>query len=325
MSFPRDAKIKDLKKLEQFKEVGDYIIYMPGIFGVLMGSMKINQVEKAGWNSESLIYGLERLEEVTAKGQCLYRVYTDGECKDDKNKKDVNVIFFPKTEDHGTKPVMVVCAGGGYMGVCTAVEGFPVAARFNELGYDVFLVTYRVSEKKIMPRPIDDLAASLRFIFTHKEQFGIGDEYVLCGFSAGANLISLFGTENLGYKTYGLPKPKAMIPVYTFVDNSLKGDSKVMKACLKTMYGKDPSAELLSQYNVCEHLGDYPPCYLVCGKNDSTVPPSNSELLEKCLKEQSIPVVLEEGEQAEHGFGEGRGTSVEGWYLRADAFISGLA
>jgi hypothetical protein len=58
---------------------------------------------------------------------------------------------------------LVVCAGGGYMGVCSAVEGYPVAARFNDLGYDVFLLTYRVSEKKIMPKPVDDLAAALKF------------------------------------------------------------------------------------------------------------------------------------------------------------------
>ena len=213
MSFPTDSKLKDLKKLPQFREVGKYIIYMPGFISLLMSQMRINNVESAGWNSESLIYGLQRLEQVTTKGDCLYRVYTDGECRDDKAKKDVNVIFFPKTEDHGKKPTIIICAGGGYMGVCSAVEGYPVAARFNDLGYNAFLVNYRVSQKKIMPRPIDDLAAAVRFILGRKSQFGLDDEYVLCGFSAGANLISLFGTDNLGYKKYGLPKPKAMIPV----------------------------------------------------------------------------------------------------------------
>ena len=325
MSFPLNSRIKDLKKLPAFRDVGDYIIYMPGIMSVLMGGMRINAVGRAGWNSESLIYGLQRLEEVTSTGRCLYRVYSDAECAGEKRKQDVNVIFFPKTKDCGKKPVMVICAGGGYMGVCTAVEGFPVAACFNDLGYDAFLVTYRVNEKKIMPKPLDDLAACLKFIFDNRGKFGTSEEYVLCGFSAGANLISLFGTENLGYSVYGLPKPKAMIPVYTFVDNNLCGDSPVMKACLKTMFGKKPSPQVRRAYNVCEHLGSYPPSYLVCGKNDSTVPPANSELLKRCLDKRGIPAVLEEGDNAEHGFGEGRGTSVEGWYLRADEFIAGLA
>ena len=325
MSFPKNAKLKDLKKLPPFKETGKYIIYAPGLVSLFMGGMRINTVEKAGWNSESLIYGLKRLEEVSEKGKCLYRIYSDAECAGDKAKQDVNVIFFPKTEDHGEKPFLVICAGGGYMSVCTAVEGFPVAARFNDMGYDVFLLTYRVGGKMALPIPLDDLAAALKYIFANRDQFGVGEEYILSGFSAGANLISLFGTENHGYKAYGLPKPKAMIPVYTFVDNSLCGDTPVMKNCLKIMYGKNPSPAVLKEYNVCDHLGDYPPCYIVCGKNDSTVPPANSEYLKKCLDERGIPAILEEGDNAEHGFGEGRGTSVEGWYLRADEFISSLA
>ena len=60
-------RIKDLKKMEQFREVGDYILYAPGIMSLFMGSMKIDAVEKAGWNRESLIYGLKRLEEVAGK------------------------------------------------------------------------------------------------------------------------------------------------------------------------------------------------------------------------------------------------------------------
>ena len=44
MSFPLNSRIKDLKKLPAFRDVGDYIIYMPGIMGVLMGGMRINAV-----------------------------------------------------------------------------------------------------------------------------------------------------------------------------------------------------------------------------------------------------------------------------------------
>ena len=42
------------------------------------------------------------------------------------------------------------------------------------------------------------------------------------------------------------------------------------------------------------------------------------------LDELSIPCGLKIGENAEHGFGEGRGTDVEGWYIEADAFITSL-
>ena len=325
MSFPTNIKIRDLKNLPPFQETGKYIIYAPGIMGALLGNTRIDQVEKSGWNSKSVLRGLTRLEEAASKGSVLHRVYRPEDCIDDKKKTDVNVIFLPKTQDLGPKPFLIVCAGGAYSGVCSVIEGFPVAAWFNELGYDAFVFTYRVGGKDQLPKPIDDLAAAVKFILERKESFGISDEYVLCGFSAGANLISLFGTDNVGYKTYDLPKPAALIPVYTVINHMICGSNKVMTFALKNMYGSKPTEEKLKKYDVDEHMSTaYPPCYIVCGKNDSLVPPANSERLKECLDKLNIPAVLEEGDNAPHGFGDGEGTSVEGWIDRADAFIMSL-
>lgn len=324
MSFPHDCTLKELKELPQFSEVGNYILYFPGPMSQLFDGMVISKAEGSGWSSESMIYGLERLEQATGNGSCLFPVYDPSECADDGQKKDVNVIFFPKTEDHGEKPFIVICAGGGFMGVCSAAEGYPIAARFNEIGYDAFILNYRVGGEKIMPKPVDDLAAAVRYILDRQEAFGVGENYILCGFSAGASLICLFGTENLGYPKYGLPAPKAMIPVYAFVDLSQRGSSPVTEMSISSMYGKELDPAFVAEYDICSHLGNYPPCYLVCGLNDSTVPAGNSARLKKCLEEKGIPVVWEAGEYAEHGFGEGRGTDVEGWYLRADRFVEEL-
>ena len=91
------------------------------------------------------------------------------------------------------------------------------------------------------------------------------------------------------------------------------------------MFGAKPSEARMSEYDVDKHMNkDYPPCYIVCGKDDSTVPPVNSERLKECLDALGIPAELEEGEHAEHGFGNGLGTSCEGWTARADAFINKL-
>ncbi|MBR1758695.1 MAG: alpha/beta hydrolase [Lachnospiraceae bacterium] len=325
MNISPNIKLKDLMKLPEFGNTGKYILFTPGFLGMMMGGMTLAKQEAAGWNHESIEYGLSRLKEVVQAGQALYPVYTEAECAKDKQKKDVNVIFFPKTEDHGKKPFLIFCAGGAYSSVCSAVEAYPVMARFNELGYDAFALTYRVGGKALLPKPIDDLAAALKMILAKSESFGVSDEYIVGGASAGANLISLFGTDNHGWKTYGLPKPKALIPVYTFINHTLSGSSPVMKFCLNCMFGKKPSQEKLAEYDIDTHMSqDYPPCYIVCGKDDSTVPPANSELLKKRLDQLSIPAVLEAGEHAEHGFGDGRGTSVEGWMDRADIFFASL-
>lgn len=324
MSINASMKVKEIQQMPQFRAVGKYIVHTPRALRPVVSFMKLEGFGAAGWNVDSLVYGLQRLEQTMSEDDNFHRVYTKKECKKDKSKEDVNVVFFPKTEDHGKKPTIIICAGGGYMAVCSAAEGYPVAARFNEMGYNAFVVTYRVFGGKVMLKALEDLAASVRFILDRKEQFGLEDDYVLCGFSAGANLISVFGTENHGYASFGLPRPKAMFPVYTFIDNSNLGDNAVMKLCRWNMYGRKPSRKLMDEYNVRDHLGDYPPCYLTCGKDDSTVPPANSELLKRLLDEKGIPCALEEGEKAEHGFGEGRGTSVEGWYRRADEFLSNL-
>ena len=57
--------------------------------------------------------------------------------------------------------------------VCSLVESFPTAARFNELGYNVFVITYRVLQQELMPMPLDDLAAAIHFIQNNAEQFGL--------------------------------------------------------------------------------------------------------------------------------------------------------
>lgn len=325
MSFPHDCSLRDLKKYHPFEEMGKYINYAPGVIGFLMGGTKICNLDKNGWNVNSIVKGLERLEEAASADNCFFRVYTDAECADDKRKKDVVGMFLPKTADCGEKPFIVICAGGAYTGVCTAVEGFPVAAEFNKLGYDAFVITYRVGGKGLLPLPLDDLASAVRYIFANRESFGVSDEYVVSGFSAGGNLCALWGTDNKGWPHYGLKKPKAMMPVYSIVSSRHFSDNSVLKFCLKAMYGNNPSDALVEEYDVDKHMSEnYPPCYIVCGSNDSCVPPANSEYLKECLDGLGIPAVLEEGANAEHGFGDGTDTDVEGWPVRADEFISSL-
>ena len=55
------------------------------------------------------------------------------------------------------------------------------------------------------------------------------------------------------------------------------------------------------------------------------VPPVNSEMMKARLDAAGVPAVLEEGEHAFHGFGDGLDTDVEGWPERALAFTESLA
>ena len=52
--------------------------------------------------------------------------------------------------------------------------------------------------------------------------------------------------------------------------------------------------------------------------------PENGQILKDAIEKADIPCVFEQGEQGEHGFGDGKGTSVEGWIDRAVKFSESL-
>ena len=224
------------------------------------------------------------------------------------------------------KPWIMLCAGGAYMSVCTMVESLPTARHMSEAGYDIFLMTYRVRGEKAALEALDDLEQAVRFIFANSASLGVhASRYAVGGFSAGANLISNWGAANIGWKKRGGTKPVCLFPVYTFIDLKREEKRDENAGLLKPMLGEN-YRENLEDFNVADHIdADYPPCYIVCGKDDNTVPPVNSELMRELLEKACVRAELEEGEHAPHGFGDGTGTDVEGWPERAIAFLESLA
>ncbi len=277
------------------------------------------------WPKESIISGLERLAMLAEKRKVLYDVYTPEEIAEDPEKEAVKIWFMPAEVQPSEKPFVLCFAGGGYSVVCSDVEGFPTAARLNRLGYNVFVPTYRVGLPDLMPRPLEDVAAILRFILSHKEEFGITcGEYVVNGFSAGGNLTCTWGLADLGYGKYRLPKPKALFPIYPVTTWEIF-EPHAVDGLWKQMFGEHYDPETVKEYDIVKCLTEeYPPCCLVHAKDDATVPYRNSVLLKEALDERDIPVMLELAETGGHGFGDGRGTDAEGWIDRAVSFLEEL-
>ena len=176
-----------------------------------------------------------------------------------------------------------------------------------------------------MPKPLDDLAAAYKFVVSRKEEFGLAtEEYGVCGFSAGSNLTNLWGTKERGYAHYNLPKPLVLFPIYTYISVSDENKER-NREFWNIMCGKDAGPEEMEKYKVSKMLDqDYPPCYIVHCKDDSTVPYENSVYLYEQLKKYGVKVQLKLGEKGEHGFGDGRGTDVEGWPEAAIQFLEKL-
>ena len=318
MLVTENTKFKELRRIPQIGKNYKYVLYCPAFARPLYWNLTIKQMIPAG-DLQSTLDGLNRLADVAAQGDYCYCLYPG----EKGSKKDVSLTHFP-AKNGSVKPTVILCPGGAYGAVAALTEGYPVAKQLNELGYHAFCLNYRVCRSKLMPQPIDDLATAVKFLQDNRKELNLSEEYIVCGFSAGGNLTTLWGTDHLGYVHYGLPKPKALFPIYPFVDYHL-GDNPTLTACRNFMFGKKTSPETLHQYSPAEHVSAYPPCYIVNCLDDSTVSPENGVVLKTALDQAGIPCVLEQGEKGEHGFGDGKGTSVEGWIDRAITFVETLS
>ena len=119
-------------------------------------------------------------------------------------------------------PFAVICPGGGYTMVCSFIEGVPYARKLNEMGISAFIVYYRVKDQARFPAPQDDLAQAVRDIFAKADEYLLDTaHWSVWGSSAGGHLAASFGTANMGYSHYDLPKPEALILTYPVISKDL--------------------------------------------------------------------------------------------------------
>ena len=319
MKLPEQITFGELKSIPPFDRVKDALMVAPGPMGQMMDRVRIDRCP-AGWSEAGIRFGLEKLACALDRDQVLYPVYEKDECASSPEKSAVNLLYFPPETDPEGKPFVVICPGGSYLAVCAAAEGFPVAGRLAELGYPVFILEYRVGKAPVLPAALDDLAAAIRWIFQKKESFGISGAYVVGGFSAGGHLAALWGTDSAGYRHYGIAKPEALLLGYPLIQTD-KADSPETEAALSILQDQNTEKE---DYSILLHTDGFPPCYLVRCKDDEVLSGQHALSLKASLDKLGIPCDLEEGERGGHGFGDGRGTSVEGWVDRAHRFLQQL-
>lgn len=215
-------------------------------------------------------------------------------------------------------PFVLIMPGGGYGDVCSLIEGYSVALKFNALGYNAFIVNYTVGKIARYTYPADDVAESLRFILSNREKWKVGENYAVCGFSAGGHLAACWGTDALGYKNYGLTKPQVVIlayPVITMGEYTHKGSRKNLlgKYCA--------AAALRERYSVERQIApSYPPTFIWQCKNDNVVPFENSLAMARALQNNGVPYEFMPVEGCAHGWGLAKGTAADGWLEKAVRF-----
>lgn len=221
-------------------------------------------------------------------------------------------------KDGKTHPVAIITPGGGYRRVASYIEGHPYAKKLNAMGYHAIVVFYHVKDLARYPAPQDDLARAVREIYAHADQWKLDMRgYSVWGASAGGHLTASFGTRNMGYAKYGLPRPGALIlcyPVVTMGDKAHEGSRN-------NLLGPAPTEEMVQFTSVQNQItADYPPTFLWWGDEDTCVAPDNSRMLKAAMEEQGVPCVCTEYKGVGHGVGIGKGLNCEGWFEKAVQF-----
>lgn len=312
-------------KIPVLKEYKRYLCYQtrPGkpVIEYTLGELK-NLTP--GWKKimPGVTEGLQRLASLAEERQILYDVYSKDECEKDCQKQDVK-LWFMRAEGTAKEPFIIINAGGGYESVCSLAEAFPVARHFNLMGYHVFCLNYRVGGTAVLPKALDDLAAGYRFITKHKELFGLkSNAYAVAGFSAGGNLTAVWGTAGRGYRSYGLPAPRALLALYPLFSRKLMY-AGYDAAIEDIMFGSENTAEeYRDSYETAGQIDrNYPPCFLMHCIDDDVVPVVNTVLYNKLLKQAGVRSEMELHLYGGHGFGDGENTDAKGWPERAATFL----
>lgn len=302
-----ELRLSELLSLPDFQPIRPQLL-IDGFFDLSShGDVPLSALSDT-WNLPLFCMGLNRALALRREGYPL--LYRSG--------PESSQYFFHFPGSPGGKAVFL-CPGGGYSMVWSPGEGYPVAARLNAMGYHAFVVNYRTGEAAQAPGPMDDLAASIRFALEHESEFQADfSDYAVMGFSAGGHLAATFGTEALGWKHYGLPRPGAMVLCYPVVTMGAWSEPTSRANLLGSHSGE---ADFARRYSVEERITSaYPPTYLWQCTEDAVVPVQNSQFLDRQLTALGIPHLYQTYPGPDHGTGLADGTLAQGWLERAAAF-----
>lgn len=226
---------------------------------------------------EIVVGAVNRMIDDVSDGKTIfYDFYSDEQKQGDPAKENTGLFFL---RGNPGAPFAVVSPGGGFSYVGSLHEGFPLAQRISELGFNAFVIRYRIGSEQ---DATEDLAAAITYILRNAETLGVDtSSYSVWGGSAGARMAGNIALN--GVAAYGgadLPKPAAAVIAYT-------GQST---------YGSD-----------------FSPAFITVAANDGIANINTVERRVENLRNAGVEVEYHRYQRAGHGFGLGSGTDAEGW------------
>lgn len=230
------------------------------------------------------------------------------------------------------KPVVIVCAGGGY-GSCPrhGNEGDPVAMSFAIDGYQAFVLEYSVASrapegKTLFPAQLIDFGKAILTIREHAEEWCVDvDRISVIGFSAGAHLCGTLATRwNDGTlaERFGVSaevfKPLTAMLIYPIADYVIQeqfrktelGQTGMMDLSNsnQAVFGTaEPDEAMQIDASPARHVTeDCPPVFLAAAQDDGLVSAENTLAMAAALQKAKVPYELHMFEHGDHGFSLGR-------------------
>ena len=214
---------------------------------------------------------------------------------------------YPVPEGTEIKGAVLICPGGAFQFRSDQPEGVDVAEALSALGYQSFVVDYRLRPYTQQEGALD-LARAVRFVRAHAQKYGIQEQDIaVMGFSAGG---ILSGEMLLNFD--GNVLPTTLDPDYQ--PDSLDEVSAGAAACgmIYSFYGRlsfgTTDVELLRS-------GELPPTFYCYGTRD----PFNDQFLANAdaAEEAGVSVERLQLDGMPHGFG-----ASGGWIPTYDQWLS---
>ncbi len=220
------------------------------------------------------------------------------------------MCVFPAANPNGA--AILIAPGGGYVRIVLDIEGYEMARYFNQRGFTVFVLFYRLPAEgwaNAPDAPLADAQRAMRIIRDRAATYAIDPARVAAmGFSAGGHVCASL-TTRFAAPVYNpvdasdalSARPILSAPIYPV----LSMDAAIAhKGSRDNLLGKTPTPEQLITYSPNRMVtADTPPCFLAHAEDDASVPVDNSLVFRAALKAAGIPVETHLFPTGGHGFG----------------------
>jgi alpha-L-fucosidase 2 len=195
----------------------------------------------------------------------------------------------------GPFPIAILIHGGGWGGGDRAEVHVPPTKPFTDANFTWFSIDYRLAPQHRWPACIDDVRTAIRWVREHAAEFkGDPNRVVLVGYSAGGHLAA-FAAVTADDDT----RPQAMIilagPTDLVADCERRGQ---VSPSLQALFNHPPELDdairtKLREASPLTHVSKQaPPCLLIHGTADESVPYSQSEIFQAKLQDLGVPCEL---------------------------------